>query len=316
MKRNETAQSLLLRFHCNYNHFVIGNYNAALSCHFYRDFKDYKNLSYPFILKGDLKKKGSKFMLRRKDLGIIMFYEIIEVIVTDYYSRFKYQIYKTIPETFKYVHLVEMRYINEDQCDIRTSLIYDNKIFLSEEEFKAVIKFKINLCKSIEHSFRKLTVLKLSVVYININSKIELIWSILKNMKLIHKYCHLLGDKINYEGKLLKKDDKIELINNRGEKEISKVIKYKISEMVLTKEGVIELIFQKIEKNNSPFAKTKIILRIYEYNGNCSMYLLFYFLNSQNLNVLDTFTKKKKNQLIKFKDIVENYNANNKIIEQ
>ena len=86
--------------------------------------------------------------------------------------------------------------------------------------------------------------------------------------------------------------------------------------MVLTKEGVIELIFQKIENNNSPFAKTKIILRIYEYNGKCSMYLLFYFLNNQNLNALDIFTKKKKIQLKIFKDIVENYNANNKIIEQ
>ena len=216
MKRNETAQSLLLHFNCNYNHFVIGNNNIALSIHFYRDFKEYKNMSYPFILKGDLKRKGSKFMLRRPDLGVIMFYEIKEVIITDYYSRFKYQIYKTIPETFNYIHLVEMRYINEDQCDIRSTLIYDNKIFLSEEEFQTVIKFKIHLFKSIEVSLRKLTVLKLSAAYTIINSKIELIWNILRNMKLIHKYIHLLGDTINYDGNIFKKDDIIELINTKG----------------------------------------------------------------------------------------------------
>ena len=318
MKRNETAQSLLLHFNCNYNHFVIGNNNIALSIHFYRDFKEYKNMSYPFILKGDLKRKGSKFMLRRPDLGVIMFYEIKEVIITDYYSRFKYQIYKTIPETFNYIHLVEMRYINEDQCDIRSSLIYDNKIFLSEEEFQTVIKFKIHLFKSIEVSLRKLTVLKLSAAYTIINSKIELIWNILRNMKLIHKYIHLLGDTINYDGNIFKKDDIIELINTKGKnkiKSIAKVNRCKMSDMVLTKEGIIELLFQKPEDNNSPFAKTKIILRIYEYNGKCSLYLLFYFLNAQRLYTLEKFTRRKNKELKIFKNMVENYNVNNALLQ-
>ncbi len=316
MKRNETAQSLLLHFKCNYNHFVIGHYNAAFSCNFYREFKEYKNLSYPFILKGDLKRKGTKFILRRPDLGVIMFYEIIDVIVTDYYSRFKYQIYKTIPETFKYTHLLEIRYINEDQCDIRSSLIYDNKIILSEKEFKDVIRFKINLFKSFEVSLRQFIVLKLALVYTFINSKIELIWNILKNMKMIHKYTHLLEEKINYNGKILQKGDFIMLINFKEKKEIAKINRYKLSQMDLTKEGIIELLFQKVEDNNSPFAKTKIIIRIYEFNGKCSMYLFFYFLNAQSLCTLEKFNKRKNRELNKFKDIVENYNVNNKIDEQ
>ena len=280
MKRNEAAQSLLLHYQCNYNHFIRGQYNAALSCHLYREFKDYKNLSYPFILKGDLKKKGTQFMLRRPDLGVLMFYEIAEVLITDYYSRFKYQIYKTIPETFKYVHILEIRYINEDQCDIRSSLIYDNKIFLSEKEFQNAIRLQLNAFKSIELCLRKFTIPKLSLAYTVINCKIELIWNILKNLKMIHKYCILLDDIINYKGNVLQKDDIVELINIKGKnkiRSIAKVNKLKMSKMDLTKEGIIELLFQKVEQHIYHFAKTKIIFRIYEFEGKCSMYIFFFF---------------------------------------
>lgn len=315
MKRNEAAQSLLLHYKANYNHFVKGKYNAAISCHLYREFKEYKNLSYPFILKGDLKRKGTKFMLRRPDLGVLMFYEIVEVLITDYYSRFKYQIYKTIPETFNFVHLVEIRYINEDQCDIRSSLVYDNKILLSEKEFQDAIRINLNAFKSIEFCLRKFIIPKLSLVYTIINCKLELIWNILKNLKMIHKYCLLLEDKINYKGKVLQKDDIIELIKIRGKnkiKSIAKVNKLTISKMNLTKEGIIELLFQKVEQYKYPFAKTKIILRIYEFEGKCSMYILFFFLNTQSSLDLDNFTRKKNRELKIFKDIVENYNENNK----
>ena len=313
MKRNEAAQSILLHYNANYNHFIRGNYNAAISCHLYREFKDYKHLSYPFILRGNLKKKGSRFMLRRPDIGVLMFYEIVEVLITDYYSRFKYQIYKTIPETFNYVHLVEIRYINEDQCDVRSSLVYDNKIFLSEKEFQDAIRLTLNVFKSIELCLRKFIIPKITLVYTVINCKIELIWDILKNLKLIHKYCLLLDNKINYKGNVLQKDDIIELINIKGKnkiKSIAKVNKLKMSKMDLTKEGIIELLFQKIQQHKYPFEKTKIIFRIYEYEGKCSMYILFYFLNNQTSYNLENFTRKKNKELAIFKDIVENYNAN------
>lgn len=315
MKKNEAAQSLLLHYQCNYNHFIRGNYDAALSCHLYREFKDYRKLSYPFIIKGDLKKKGTQFMLRRPDLGVLMFYEVMEALITDYYSRFKYNIYKTIPETFKYVHIVEIRYINEDQCDIRSSLVYDNKIFLSETEFQNAIRLQLNVFKSIELCLRKFTIPKLSLVSTVINCKIELIWNILKNLKMIHKYCILLDDKINYKGNVLQKDDIVELINIRGKnkiKSIAKVNKLKLSKMDLTKEGIIELLFQKVEQHKYQFAKTKIIFRIYEFEGKCSMYILFFFLNNQSSPDLENYTRKKNKELRIFKEIVENYNENNK----
>ena len=318
MNKNETALSILLNCHCKYSHFLSGCNNIFLSCHLYHDFKVYKNLSYPYILKGDLNSKGTKFMLRRPDIGVIMFYEIKEYIITDYYSRFKYLIYKTIPETFNYIHLIEIRYLKEDQCDMRSSIIYNNNIFLSEKEFQQSILFKLNLYKSIECSLRNLTILKISVSNTNINCNIELIWNILKNMKMIHKYTHLLADEINYDGNILKKDYIIELISKKGKNKIkafAKVNKFKLNKIVLTKEGIIELLFQKIEENNYPFAKTKIVIRINEFEGKCSMYILFHFLNAQNSYDMRNFSIKKDKELKLFKNIVENYNENNKINE-
>ena len=58
----------------------------------------------------------------------------VELIITDYYGLFKYHAYKTIPESFEYYHLIEVRYINEDECIFFTSFIYNNNIFLSEKE--------------------------------------------------------------------------------------------------------------------------------------------------------------------------------------
>ena len=133
-------------------------------------------------------------------------------------------------------------------------------------------------------------------------------------MKIIHKYCLLLGNNINYKGNILKRDIIIELIENKDKniiKSIARVNKCKMIKMNLTKEGIIELLFQKLEKNNYIFAKTKIILRIYEFEGKCSMYIFFYFLNNQSNSDIDNFTKRKNKELAIFKDIVENYEKNN-----
>ena len=318
MKKNETANSLILNCRCNYTHFVIASYNIILTCHLYREFEVYKNLSYPFIIEGNLKEKGTKFMLKRPDLGVNLFYELIESTITDYYSRFKYKIYKTIPESFQYIHLIEIRYLNEDECTILSSLIYDNKIFSSEKDIQDVVQFQKNLYKTISLSMRKFTVLRLATAYTVINCNIELIWNIVRNMKMIHKYVKLLGDQINYEGEILKKDMIIQLINIKAKNNfvsIAKVNNCKKIKNRSTKECVIELLLKKDKdkekQNQRPFSETKIILRIYELNGRCSMYILYFFENIQNYVLVEYFTKMKNKELIKFKNMIENYNNNN-----
>ncbi len=42
---------------------------------------------------------------------------------------------------------------------------------------------------------------KLAIVFTIINCKIELIWNILLNMKMINKHIGLIADKVNYKYK-------------------------------------------------------------------------------------------------------------------
>jgi hypothetical protein len=313
MKKGEIVNSIIMRYNCKYNYFVLGNNNIVFSVHLFRDFKGYKNLSYPFVLEGDLKMKDIKFMLRRPDLGLIAFYELKELLITDYYSRFKYYIYKTIPETFNYTHIVETRYINEDQCDVRSSVIYDNDFSMSEKEFNSTLIFMNNVYKSIEASLRHFSIFKLSTLNIMINTKIELIWNILRNMKLIHKYVNLLGHKINYKGNILKKKDIIEIFNINKDKEcktMAKVIKCKYNKNGLAKECIIEIV---LKKENNPFSLNTITFLVYEFNNQCSLYILYKFVNIIDNSFSQKFTKRKNNELLKFKCIVEKYKESNNI---
>ena len=314
MNKNETVQPLSLLFKARYNDILLGVHNTIISSHLYRNFKVYKELSYPYILGNDIKGKGIKFMIRRPDLGVYMFYELVDMVITDYYSKFRYHIYKTIPETFEYIHQIEFYYLDENDCLFSSFLIYNNKIIFSDNEFKNIIQFGKHLFENIEYSFRELTVLKMSTPYVVINCDIELIWKIIRNMKMIHKYAHLLTDKINYNGEIVKKNSIIELINIKGKKKyksFAKVNKCKMIKFELSKECIIELLFQKDKEIDTPLSETKIAIRIYEYFGKCSMYIFYFFNKSQHYDIIEEFTKIKNNELNKFKEIVENYKESN-----
>jgi len=310
MNKNDTVQSLSINFKARYNDILLGMHNTILSIHLYRDFKVYKKLSYPYILDKDIKGKGIKFMIRRPDLNVYMFYELIDMIITDYYSKFKYHIYKTIPDTLEYIHQIEFYYINENECLLSSFLIYNNNIIFSDNEFKNIILFKKNLYKTMEYSLQKLSLLKMSAPYVVINCDIELIWKIIRNMKMIHKYAHLLTDKINYNGEIIKKNTIIELINIKGKinnKSFAKVNKCKLNKFELSKECIIELLLQNNKEKETPLSETKIIIRINEYLGKCSMYIFYFFVKAQQYDTIGEFTKIKIKELNKFKEMVENY---------
>ena len=312
MKKNEVSQTVSLHCRCNYTHFVIGYYNAILSCHFFRDNQTYKHLSYPFIIEGELGKKGLKFILRRSDLNILLFYELKEITVTDYYSIIKYNIYKTIPKTMEYIHQIQIRYINEDECHIISSFIYNNKVYFSEKDFQKIIRTLKDTYRCIECSLREFTVLKLSTAYTVINSDIKLVWDIIRNMKLLHKYIHLLSDSIIYDGKIIKKDTIIQLISEKGKKKfksIAKINKCKMIKSELTKESIIEILFQNNKSLMDPnfFSEKQIVIRIYEFENKCTLYLLYFFYNTYDYHALENFTKAKNKELKKLKYIIENY---------
>ena len=196
----------------------------------------------------------------------------------------------------------------------------DIKIFLSEKEVQEQILIRKKFYSNIIISLRKFAILKISSADIVINCKIELIWKVIRNMKMIHKYSHLLGSDIDYEGDILKKDKKItvyEIKNKVRYKSFANITKCLISKSNLIKNCTIELLFlneQNILKSSS---LNKIIINIYEYNSKCSMYVLYFFNNIQkNQKEFSNFNRYKKKELEKFKNIIENYNLNHSKINK
>ena len=316
MNKDETVQSLYFLSRTIYKESILGGY-PIFFCHLFRNFKPFKDMSYPIVLKGDLSKINSKFIIRRPDLGVSMFYEFIESTITDYYAKFKFHIYKTIPKTFEFINQLEYYYVNEDEVLIFSSLIYKNEIILTKNDIKTFYKFQKNISKSIESCMMKSKLLKMSVAYTTLNINIDLIWKIIINMKMIHKYIDLLSDEVEYDGEILKKNKIIKLIKGKGRgHKIAIVKECKMAKYDSIKECIIELLLQK-EKDKScigPFSETKIIIRIYEYDGKNTMYLFHFFVNRHDYTEIQKFTKIRNKKLSKFKDMIEHFIENKNIL--
>jgi len=158
---------------------------------------------------------------------------------------------------------------------------------------------------------RKFEILKIATIDTTIKCNIEILFDILKNLKVIHKYVHLLGDNINYDGRILKKNIIIHLtdfIDGFPIESTAQVHKIIISKSKISKECIIEFLFQN-DKNSTLYnSKSKIMISIYEYNGFCTMHLLYFFHHiEKNKENFLRFRKAKNRQLIKFKKIVENF---------
>lgn len=306
MKKNEISQPLIMDCKCNYSHMILGTYNLVLSCQFQKKYN--KHFSYPIIIRGNLNEKGSRFALKLGDL--YLFYELSDIIITDYYAIFKFHVYKTIPETFEFDHFVEIRYENENEFTLFIFNSVQGK-YLTQEDILSAIRNRKEIYINIENSLKQFKLLKIASVHQIINCKIELIWDIIRNLKILNKYNHLLADQIEYNGNLLAKDKIIKLIdknNNISYESIAKIKKCMMKKSKIEKEFNIQLLVSK-EKNFYPFYSIKkIIIQAYEYEEKCSIYILFFFKDILSKDKFSIFNKEKNIELIKFKNIVENYN--------
>ena len=310
MKKNEISQPLIMDCKCNFSHMILGTYNLVLSCQFQKKYNN--QFSYPVIIRGNMKEKGSRFMLKIEDLDIYIFYEISDIIITDYYAFFKYHIYKTIPETFEYDHFVEMRYENEDEFTLFIGLLFQDK-YITQEDLLRAMKQRKEIYTNIENSLRQFKLLKIASIHQTMDCKIELIWDIIRNMKMIHKYNHLLADQVEYSGNIISKDKIIKLINKNDDnckvsfELIAKVKKCAIKKSKIGKEFNVEISVNKNTNTIPYYPIKKIIITVYEYEKKCSMYILFIFKDILNKDIFSIFNKEKNIELIRFKNIIENY---------
>ena len=310
MKKNEISQPLIMDCKCNFSHMILGTYNLVLSCQFQKKYNN--QFSYPVIIRGNMKEKGSRFMLKIEDLDIYIFYEISDIIITDYYAFFKYHIYKTIPETFEYDHFVEMRYENEDEFTLFIGLLFQDK-YITQEDLLRAMKQRKEIYTNIENSLRQFKLLKIASIHQTMDCKIELIWDIIRNMKMIHKYNHLLADQVEYSGNIISKDKIIKLINKNDDnckvpfELIAKVKNCAIKKSKIGKEFNIEISVNKNTNTIPYYPIKKIIITVYEYEKKCSMYILFIFKDILNKDIFSIFNKEKNIELMRFKNIIENY---------
>ena len=309
MKKNEISQPLIMDCKCHFSHMVLGTYNIALSCQFQKKYNN--QFSYPIVIRGNLKEKGSRFILKMDDLDLYLFYEISDIIITDYYAIFKYHVYKTIPETFEFDHFLEMRYENEDEFTLFIGNSVEDK-YMTKQDILSAIKRRKEIYINIENSLRQFKLLKIASIHQTINCKIELIWDIIRNMKMIHKYSHLLADQVEYNGNLLKKGKIIKLIetNNNNKTSLETLAKVKYftkKKSKIEKEFNIQISVAKDNNNISSYPLKKIIITVYEYEGKCSVYFLFFFKDILSKDKFSLFNNEKNNELMKFKKIIENY---------
>ena len=318
MKKNEISQPLIMDCKCQFSHMILGTYNIVLSCQFQKKYNNH--FSYPIVIRGNLKEKGSRFMLKWEDLDLYLFYEISDIIITDYYAIFKYHVYKTIPETFEFDHFVEVRYENENEFTLFIVHSIQNK-YLTEEDILSAIKRRKEIYINIENSLREFKLLKIASIHQTINCKIELIWDIIRNMKMIHKYTHLLADQVEYKGNLLTKGKIIRLIEKKKINKISlesmaKIKNFTMKKSKIEKEFNIQISVSKNINTIPSDAIKKITITVYEYEEKCSIYLLFFFRNIPCKDKFSIFHNEKNNELMKFKKIVENYkNASSVSVE-
>ena len=71
---------------------------------------------------------------------------------------------------------------------------------------------------------------------------------------------------------------------------------------------------EKERRSLPPFTEKKIALRIYELNGICSLYILYYFMHIHEYSQMENFTKIKNKELMKLKKMIENYKKYNNIM--
>ena len=228
------------------------------------------------------------------------------------FSYEKLRTYKTIPQTFEFDYFVEIRYENEDEFTLFIAHLVNDK-YLTQEDILTAIKNRKEIYMNIENSLRQFKLLKMASVHQTINCKIELIWDILRNMKMIHKYNHLLADQVEYNGNKLTNGKIIKLIkkNNNNKKSVEIIAKVKncsIKKTKIEKEFNIQISVSKDKNFMHFYTIKKIIITVYEYEEKCSIYILFFFKDILTRDKFSIFNKEKNNELMKFKNIIENYN--------
>ena len=258
---------------------------------------------------------GSEFTLLIEE-HIQIHFRLKSLIETDYYMHVEYFAYKTEPESFQYSFIINVHYISPNTCLLITNYMYPNSVHLSPTKTLNETKRRRKIYKNMEYKIIQGFYRRFNIEYVNIHIPMNLIWELLLNLKALHKFVHILGDKIDYEGKILSKGTNIKIlsrvpyIKNNYVEQQAEVISLKQMEMEC------EIVFHTVQhdfKNTHEYI-IKLFLYKGEGNNSCTVYMINLFDCDVDSKVIKELGTKKKHILTHLKTIMESYmNMLNKI---
>ena len=138
-----------------------------------------------------------------------------------------------------------------------------------------------------------------------INANIKIVFNIMLNLKLIHKFLNILGTKVTYDGNILKKELNVNYM--WWNFPLKKLIEYNsiITELHFdSKESLIEFSVKKNEEKNIGEQKIKFLFYGRE---NKTMFFWINEFHDYNIDRIIYLGNNKNIVLNKLKKIIENY---------
>ena len=302
---NEFKQAVIIPI--KQKHFQVSKaiLDMIIYCHSVNKIKN-NFISFPFNVIGKVGEVGTKYIIKVLQTNMLVFYEYIEIITTDYFTHLKVHAYKTIPKTFEYYHVIDIFDSGNDKSLICSWFVYDNDIHIYDYIVHQEMLYREVLYKHFNNYIAHNEYMKYFYTGVDININLDLIWKILLNMKMIHKYAKILCHEIKYENSLIDTGIEVDLIYKK------KSIKGKIEKLTKFKNKGHIKIYKINENTEEFFPLKKINIIIYEYENKVTMYIFFIFITAQNLSKLTFLKGFFQKELQKFKKITEHYFLNMK----
>jgi len=189
----KTSQNFFYTFSHSYNE-IINSFKNILNFSYLTRRERLSIIKYPFFLVGDPSNDiGAKFIQRTEE-NVDIYFKVNKLIETDYYTEIELFSYKTVPKSMDYIYRI--RIINSNYYANKTLIISEyeySKDVIIDQEF---IALELNRRRKIYKNIDKL----LSMNYLNkfdikaslINANIKIVFDIMLNLKLVHKFLNIL----------------------------------------------------------------------------------------------------------------------------
>ena len=140
---------------------------------------------YPvFIKELDQCDIGTEFSLSFEN-RITIFFRLITLVETDYWTLIEYFAYRTNPITFSYTFVLNVHYVSDSLCIVLSSFTYPKTVNLPLEVRKKERERRMKMFKNVKRMIISRAYSKFNIEYVAIRAKMGIVWELMLNMKLL-----------------------------------------------------------------------------------------------------------------------------------